>query len=894
MSILNLARMFRPKSIALIGASARKGTVGAAILQNLIEGGFQGSIYPVNPRHREIGGRTAFPRISDISETVDMAVVVTPIQTVPAIIADCATASVGGAVIISGGGKETGTRGREIERDIVAASKDSSVRIIGPNCLGVINSRENLNASFAAQMPLPGRMAFISQSGAVCGAVMDLAMKGKIGFSTVVSLGSMIDVDFGDMIDFLGSDPDVSSIVMYVESLTRFRTFMSAARAVARIKPIVVLKAGRTKTGVAAAASHTGALAGEDAVYDAAFKRAGIVRVKTFEELFDCAELLAKQPKMIGTGLAIVTNAGGPGVMATDTLADYALEPVALSTDTLEKLDAVLPSHWSRANPVDMLGDASIRKYCQVVDICANAPEINGLLILLTPQAMIDPTEAANALSDRIKTIPFPVLTSWIGGPRVEGGREVFNCNAIPTFDTPERAIRAFANLWHYAKNIEMLQQIPSRLPRRLDFDSNKAGAIIRQGMERKEKILTEVESKSLLSAYGIPTNPTETAFSADEAVRKAAQIGYPVALKVYTRTITHKTEVGGVILGLEGEKEVRDAYDKIVHRAMTHGGCGASVGVTIQPMLSSSMVELIMGAKKDRDFGPVILFGTGGIMTEVLEDRAIALPPLNRLLARRLVEETKVCRTLMGFRNQPVANLEKLEEILIRLAQLITDFSEIDELDINPLFAIGESFCAVDARVCLKCSDVPAPLHLVISPYPDQYETHAFTKGLNKIFIRPIRPEDAQMMVELFNSLTSRSIYMRFFSMMKHLPHSMLARFTQIDYDREIALVALPEDGLKEQLLGVARVILDRGFKNAEFSVLVGDSWQGKGIGAELLKNCLRIAKQRGIKAIWGQVLAENTQMLALGKKFGFSMKRGPETNTFELTIDLKKLDVV
>jgi acetyltransferase len=894
MSILNLDRLFAPRSLAVVGASDRKGTIGAAVMQNIAEGGFAGKVYPINPRHPIIAGRKAFAKITDLPETVDLVLIAVPIQTVPELIKECAATRVGGAVIISAGGKETGERGHEVEQAIAEAARDSGVRIIGPNCLGIISSRVNLNASFAAQMPLPGSMAFISQSGAVCGAVLDLSIKEHIGFSYFVSLGSMLDVNFGDVIDYLGNDPQVGSIVMYMENLTRHRNFMSAARAVARIKPIIVLKAGRTPAGAAAAASHTGALAGEDAVYDAAFNRAGILRVRTFEELFDCAELLAKQPKIIGPGLAIVTNSGGPGVMAADALSDCGFEPVTLSDETLEKLDSVLPSHWSRANPVDMLGDASVKEYCQVVDICVKAPEINSLLILLTPQAMIDPTAVANALLDKIKAIPFPVITSWAGGPSVEGGREVFNHDGIPTVDTPERAIRAFANLWHYSRNLELLQQIPSRLPRRLDVDRQRARTLIRHGMERKEKILTEVESKALLTAYGIPTNPTETAFSVDEAVRKAAHIGYPVALKVYSNTITHKTEVGGVILGLESEKEVRSAYDQIINSAMTHGNCGAVAGVTIQPMLSSQMMELILGAKKDRDFGPVILFGLGGIMTEVMKDRAIALPPLNRLLARRLMEETKVYQLLKGYRNQPASNLEKLEEILIRLAQLMTDFSEIDELDINPLFTIGDSFCAVDARVCLKCSDVPAPLHLVISPYPVQFETHVVTKGLNKIFIRPIRPEDAPMMVELFDSLTPRSIYMRFFSMMKHLPHNMLARFTQIDYDREIALVALPEDGLKEQLLGVARIIPDRGLKNAEFSVLVGDHWQGKGIGAELLKNCLRIAKQRDFESIWGHVLVENTQMLVLGKKLGFSMKRGSETNTFELRVDLKKLDTL
>ena len=892
MSIYNLDRLFQPRSVAVVGASDREGSVGAAVMRNLVGGGYRGGIHPINPNRRQVCGQPTFSSLSEISDPVDLVVIAVPIASVAAVIADCAKTGVGGAVIISAGGKETGARGSEVERTISAAAKGGGVRIVGPNCLGIVNSRLNLNASFAVQMPTSGGMAFISQSGAVCTAIMDMSVREKIGFSYIVSLGSMLDVGFGDTIDYLGNDPRVSSIVMYMESLTRHRNFMSAARAVARIKPIVVLKAGRTRTGTAAAASHTGAMAGEDAVYDAAFKRAGIVRVRTFEELFDCAEVLSKQPRMTGKGLAVVTNAGGAGVMAADALADYGLESVSLSADTLTKLDAVLPAHWSRSNPVDMLGDASVEKYRQVVDICTASPGINGLLIMLVPQAMIDPTEVAITLTERIKSAPFPVITSWIGGPHVDDGRSVFNSNGIPTLDTPERAIRAFSNLWNYSNNIELLQQIPSRLPRRIDFDRQRAHTLIRQGMDRKEKVLTEVESKSLLNTYGIPTNPTEPAFSAKEAARKASQIGYPVVLKIYSRTITHKTEFGGVILGLQDEEQVCKAYDQIVQRAMSHGTNGAAPGVTIQPMLPSPTAELILGVKQDRDFGPVILFGIGGIMTEVIQDRAIALPPLNRLLARRLMEGTKVFRLLKGYRNQPAANLEKLEEILIRLAQLVTDFAEIDELDINPLFTAGDSFTAVDARVILKQSVVKAPLHLVISPYPVEHESHVVTKGLNKIFIRPIRPEDAQMMADLFGSLTPRSIYMRFFAMMKQLPPGMLARFTQIDYDREIALVALPEDERREQLLGVARVIMERDLEKAEFSVLVGDPWQGKGIGAELLKNCLRIARQRGIKTIWGHVLVENTQMLALGKKLGFRIKKSSEPGAYELQIDLEKLN--
>jgi acetyltransferase len=454
--------------------------------------------------------------------------------------------------------------------------------------------------------------------------------------------------------------------------------------------------------------------------------------------------------------------------------------------------------------------------------------------------------------------------------------------------------VRAFANLWRYTRNVELLQEIPSLLPRRLEFDRQKARTLVRQGLERKSPMLTEVESKALLAAYGIPVNPTEIAFSADEAVRKAAHIGYPVVLKIYSREITHKTEAGGVELNLSGDAEVQEAFQRIMARAHGLHHAGGVVGVTIQSMLAREGTELILGIKRDRDFGPVILFGTGGIMTEVLRDRALALPPLNRLLARRLMEETRVFQLLKGFRGQKPANLEMLEEILIRLAQLATDFAEIDELDVNPLFATQTGFCAVDARARLQRSQVMAPLHLVISPYPDQYESRMTTRGLEKIFIRPIRPEDAPMMAELIESLSTRSIYHRFFTPLRRLPQSMLARFTQVDYDREIALVAFRDAEPQNLMLGVARVILERNLKTAEFSVLVGDAWQGKGIGAELLKKCLNIAKERGVETIWGLVLTENTQMLALGKKLGFGIRRVPDANTFELRIDVKNLRVL
>lgn len=888
MGVENIDKMFQPETVAVIGASEREGSIGNAIMGNLVNGGFSGMVCPVNPKHKTIWGLPAHNSIMDLDTAADLVIISTPIVSVPDIIRECAEAGVGGAVIVSAGGKETGEKGRALEKAIKEDAKSSALRIIGPNCLGIINTRAKLNASFGRRMPLPGRMAFISQSGAICTSILDLSIKEQFGFSYFISLGSMLDVDFGDMIDYLGSDPDVSSIVMYIEGFTRFRNFMSAARAVSRVKPVIALKAGRTKAGAKAAASHTGAMAGEDAIYDAAFKRAGIVRVKTFEELFDCSEMLAKQPKPYGSGLGIITNAGGPGVMASDALADYGLDPVPLSSETLRQLDEILPSYWSRANPIDILGDASPERFQKAVEICLNAPEINGLLIMLSPVALINPTDVAKVLAEMFRNKSYPVITSWIGGFDVEEGVRIFNQAGVPTFDTPERAVRAFMDLYIYGKNIEMLQEIPSKVSGKIEFDHNQAKAIIDKGIEDKNHILTEVEAKRLLSSYGIPVNQTIVATDANEAVKKAGEIGYPVVMKIFSREITHKTDAGGVCLNLGTDAEVADAFTEIITKAARYAPDADIEGVTIQPMLKSMDYELILGAKKDPDFGPVILFGMGGMMTEVLKDRAIALPPLNRLLARRLMEETKVYQVLKGFRNNPPADLVLLEEIIIRLSQLVTDFPEIEELDINPLFVAQSDICAVDARVVIKPSEVLAPLHLVISPYPNQYESTFVCEGVGELFIRPIRPEDAPLLIDLFETLSPQSVYFRFFGHLKRLPHSMLARFTQIDYDREIALVALSESESGDKILGAVRVITEINSRMSEFAIVVGDPWQGKGIAAALFSRCLSIAKEHGIKKIWGMVLPENIHMLNLGKKLGFNITRMPGSNNYELQLDL------
>ncbi|NLI82834.1 MAG: bifunctional acetate--CoA ligase family protein/GNAT family N-acetyltransferase [Deltaproteobacteria bacterium] len=888
MSIFNLEKIFKPSAIAVVGASRRENSVGEAVMRNLTQCGYEGSIFPVNPKYEELFGLTTHASIRDIEAPLDLAVITTPIETVPSIVEACASRQVGAAIILSAGGKEAGDEGRAIEARIREIAYRGKVRIIGPNCLGVLCAGVNLNASFANHMTLPGRLAFISQSGALCTAILDIALHERIGFSHFVSIGSMLDVDFGDIINYLGNDPEVSSIALYVENLSNFRKFMGAARAVSRVKPIVVLKSGRSPAGARAAASHTGALAGEDAVYDAAFKRAGIARVQTIEELFDCAELMAKQPRPGGPGLAIITNAGGPGVMAADALALYGMEPVTLNAATIARLDECLPRYWSRGNPVDIIGDATPDRYRDAVRICMAAPEVNSLLVILTPQALTNPTAVAESVTRILERRRVSIFTVWMGAGDVEKGREIFNRAGIPTYETPERAVHAFMTMYRYSRNLEMLQEIPPKLPRDLRFNQREASEIIQKGLEEGRKFLDEVESKRLLAAYGIPVNPTEAARSEDEAVAGAGAMGYPVVVKIHAKGISHKTDVDGVMLNLRNESDVRRAFRQVVENALLTQPDAEILGVTVQPMLKGHLYELIVGSVRDRDFGPVILFGMGGIMAEVLKDRALALPPLNRLLARRLMEDTRVFQLLKGYRNRPGINLLLVEEVLIRLSHLVADFPQIVELDVNPLVPGRDQVWAVDARVAIEPSEITPPMHLVISSYPVQHEKQVVTRGGIEVLLRPVKPEDGPLLVDLFNTLSPTSIYFRFFRPIKYLSHEMLARFTQIDYDRDIVLVAIDQRGESETMLGVVRLMGDPDATRAEFAIVVGDPWQGKGVGAALLEHCLSIAADRGMREVWGYVLPENTTMLALGRKVGFSVTRVPGAGEFELRIAL------
>jgi acetyltransferase len=889
MSIYHVDRFFKPKSVAVVGASESPGSIGGAVLQNLQKGGFAGCIVPVNPKYKRIGGLAVLKSVQDISEPVDLAVIATPIAMVPELIGMCAGVGIGATIVLSAGGKEIGETGREIEARIKEQAALHKVRIVGPNCLGIIAPGRHLNTSFAADMPLGGKLAFVSQSGAICTSILDLAFKERIGFSHFVSLGSMADVDFGDMIDYLGYASDVNSILLYIESLTHIRKFMSAARSVSRTKPIIALRAGRSSAGARAAASHTGALAGEDAVYDAAFKRAGIIRVNTIQELFDCAELLAKQPLPRGSRLGIVSNGGGPAVMAADAMSGYGAEPAPLTAETREALDKVLPPFWSRNNPIDILGDATDLRYTEAIEACLSSKNFDGLMVMFVPQAIAKAEDVAEALVSLNRSKTTPLIACWMGGRDVAPAVERLNLAGIPTYDTPERAVRAFYYMVQYVRNLELLTEIPPRLNRQLTFDTELARRLVEEGAA-DDGFLTETASKAILDAYGIRVSRTLVAADRDSALRLSEEMGFPLAMKIVSPDITHKTEAKGIKLDIRSTEEAGAAFDEIMANARAFRPEARIEGVAMQPYVHGADYELLLGAKRDESFGPVMVFGLGGIFTEVVKDRSIGLPPMNRLLARRLMQETKASKLLSGYRNRPAADMQQLEEMLIRLSQLLIDVPEIKEADLNPVMVKNGVPVAVDARISLGASPKRSPLHLVLSPYPGQYESRAITGNGIELFIRPIRPEDGPLFIALFESLSAASIYFRFCGSMKALSPDMLYRLTQIDYDREMALVAIEGEPGRERMLGAARFIQSPNSENAEFAILIGDPWQGKGIGALLLEKLIPIGRERKLDKIWGYVLPENTSMLRLGKKVGFTAAYCDDAGMYELTIDLTR----
>jgi acetyltransferase len=894
-----LRAMFAPNSVALIGASEKPGSVGRALLENLQS--FRGRVFPINPSHATVLGQKAFRKIEDAPQEVDLAVITTPAATVPGIVGECAAAGVKGAVIISAGFKECGPAGAELEKQIL--EQLGKMRIIGPNCVGVMLPHIGLNATFAKPLALPGNIGFISQSGALCTAILDWSRSIQLGFSAFISIGSMADVNWGDLIDHLGDDPHTRSILLYMESVGDARSFLSAAREVALTKPIIAIKVGRTGAAAKAAASHTGALTGSDDVLDAAFRRVGVLRVDTIEELFGLAELLGKQPRPAGPRLAIVTNGGGPGVLATDALIECGGKLAELSGKTFGELNKLLPPHWSRGNPVDILGDASPETYANAVEIVARDENNDGLLVILSPQAVTQPTETAERLRAFAKLKVKPVLASWLGGVGVRPGAEILDRAGIPTFAYPDAAARAFCAMWRYSHNLDALYETPA-LTATAEIDRSHAEQIINRARKAQRTLLTEIESKQLLRAYGIPTVETKFAKNEEEAVELTEKIGGPVVLKIYSQTITHKSDVGGVKLNLRGAGAVRRAYRDIRDAAeRVSGGRAGSplpavsldakdgahvvarpatayfLGVTVQPMIAHDGYELILGSSIDPQFGPVLLFGTGGYFVEVFKDRALGLPPLNRTLARRLMERTQIYRALKkGFRGREPIDLAALEDLLVRFSQLVIEQRWIKEIDINPLLISPKQMVALDARVVLhdpqtREADLPKS---TIRPYPTEYVATRKISGV-EVTICPIRPEDEPLMVKFHKTLSDRSVHLRYFGLLsleRRIMHERLRRICFIDYDREIALVAdlKNRDGTHE-ILGVGRLIKEHGTDEAEFAVLISDPWQGKGFGSELLKLLVQIGRKEGFRRITGHISPENTTMKTVSEQVGFSL---------------------
>ena len=894
-----LDAFFKPRSVAVIGATETPGSVGRTILKNLVSNPFGGTVYPVNPKRPNVLGVKAYPKVGDIPEPVELAVIVTPAATVPGVVRECADAGVGGAIIISAGFKETGAAGAELEKKTMEEARRGRMRIIGPNCLGAMNPQNGFNATFAASLARSGHVGFISQSGALMTAILDWSLREKVGFSAFVSMGSMMDIGWGDMIDYLGDDPQTKSILIYMETIGDARSFLSAAREVALTKPIIVIKAGRTEGAAKAASSHTGSLAGSDEAMDAAFRRCGVLRVERISDLFYMAEVLDKQPRPKGPRLTIITNAGGPGVLATDTLLQTGGQLAALSKNTMQTLDAFLPAAWSHNNPIDVLGDADPDRYAKTLEAAGRDPASDGLLVILTPQAMTDATRTAEALRPLAKTEGKPVLASWMGGETVQAGGEELRAADIPVFGYPDTAARMFTYMWEYTHNLQGLYETP--MPAEAAEDSGtsreRARTLIEDVKRSGRSLLTEVESKELLKIYGIPTTLLRIAGTEAAAVKAAGKLGYPVALKLHSETVTHKTDVGGVQLNIRNADGARKAFRAIHASVSKQCGPKAFQGVTVQPMIQhKDSYELIIGSSIDPQLGPVLLFGSGGQLVEVYKDKSLGLPPLNTTLARRLMEGTRIYKALEGVRGRKPVDLKALDQLLVRFSQIVSDHRRIKEIDINPLVASPEGLIALDARVVLnepRIKDEELPVQ-AIRPYPTQYVSSCLLAGGERVRIRPIRHQDEPLVVKFHETLSERSVYLRYLQALQlsqRITHERLLRRCFIDYDREMALVAETRRGGRAELLGIARLIKLHDKAQAEFAVLIGDQAQRQGLGAELLKRLIQIARDEKVRQLTADVLRENHGMRKLLDKFHFEIQDNPADPVIKAVLPLGTL---
>ena len=887
MSIRNLDKILNPKRVAVIGASNKPGGVGHTVLRNLITGGFSGVVYPVNPKSESVQGVQAYPNVAALPKTADLAVICTPAATVPELVEQCGKAGILGIAILSSGFRETGRQGMKLEQQILkTAKKYHGMRIVGPNSLGVIVPRIGLNASFAASMPRPGRLAFISQSGALCTSVLDWAEQQNVGFSYFVSIGNMLDVSFAHLIDYAAETGSTKAVMLYIESIPEARLFTSAARAYARTMPLVAYKAGRFAESAAAASSHTGALAGEDDVYDAAFQRAGVERVYDIDDLFDCAGLLSQNRLPGGGRLAIVTNAGGPGVMATDALISLGGTLAQLSPATMRQLDDFLPAPWSHGNPVDVLGDAPPDRYARAAEIVLADDGVDAVLAILTPQAMTDPSATATAMVDLAKKSGKLILAAWMGGVSMAEGLRLMKRDGLVAYPSPDNAVRAFMHLVSYARNLRILPETPMEVPLTFALDRKERIAKSREIIASAPPVMASSDAKSLLEVYGIPSARAVEAKTAAAAVKAAGKCGYPVVLKVLSPQITHKTDVGGVELNIHDESQVRSAFQRIRRDAQTHCPDAEIQGVTVEPMISlNNGHELILGVKRDPTFGSVIVVGAGGTAAEVMRDRVLGLPPLNERLARRMLQSLRIWPLLEGYRGRPGVDIDKLIEILIRFSYLVADHPEIAEFDINPLLALPDGAIALDARAMIaklpKAGKKGTYPHLAIRPYPEQFISPAETTDGRDLTIRPIKPEDELMWLDMLHRCSAESIHMRFFSLISDFTHEMAVRYVVCDYDRELALVAETAHEGKRMLVGIGRLVADPMHDTAEFAVIVPDAWQNRGIGRTLTDACLRVAKEWGVAKVTATTLHQNTRMIRIFRHRGFKIEQDGDDDT-------------
>lgn len=886
-----LKSFFEPQSIALIGASEKPSSLGLAVLSNMKEAGFAGHLYPVNPKYTELGGLTCYKRVGDIKGEVELAVILTPAATVVDLVKDCAKKGCHALLILSAGFKEAGEKGQSALNQILEIARLNDMRIIGPNCLGIMNPRMGINATFAARGAQTGRIAFLSQSGAVCANILDWAVEQEVGFSYMVSVGSMADVGFHDLIEYMNNDPNTSSILIYMETLSQARKFMSAARAFSRNKPIIVLKAGASEQGAQAALSHTGSLAGNDKVFDAAFRRAGILRVNRIADLFHCAQAIAMQPQPKGNKLAIVTNAGGPGVLATDRLELHGGKLAKLSEHTLNTLNQGLSTYWSHSNPVDILGDGSALQFGNALQICAKDPEVDAILVIYVPQAISPARDVAKVIVEVSKHISKPVYAAWLGEADVVEARDLLEQGRIPNYRYPESAIDVFLLMNQYRQNLKSLFETPDREPHSFHPDRKAARTLIDHALSEGKTNLERPIIAGILAAYDIPISAIEIATTTAEAVQAAERIGFPIAMKIYSPDISHKTDVGGVVLDIRNEEEVVYHFNDVTSRAATMKPEAKIIGVTLEAMIHKRH-ELIIGAKKDPTFGPVIVFGMGGVAVEVFKDLQMELPPLNMALAKRMVKGTKISTLLKGYRKMPRVDMDALYFLLVRFGYLLMDFPEIVECDLNPYVLDEEGGVVIDARMMIKPMSSPQVLpcdHLVISPYPSQFIRESKLSDGTPVILRPIRPEDEPLEADLLSRLSKETVYFRFFGFAPHGDHDFLSRFTHIDYDREMAIVA--EINLNDQptLIGVVRIVGDHEKHAAEFAIVVADDWHRKGLGNQLTDYIIEIAAVLGYRALFASFMKSNHGMYHLFLKKGFAISE-EDGNTNKAILKLNK----